>query len=304
MNTPVKLFSILVICVASACSKSSEKPAASSEVVATFGGESLSVHDVEARIAQQPEYLRTRYSTVERRRELVDSMIREKLLLAEAQRQNLQNDPEVKATLERVMVQKLMAKELASAEMNEADMRAWYDAHQSEFVRPERVRVSTVQWLPGADAKRRAAAARERILTLKPELQAAAFTQLAQSESTDETSRVAGGDLGFRTREELTSQLGQPATDAIFKLQSTGEVSAVLESPKGVHLFRLAGRQAGESVQFDEAKARIAQRAGAESRGRLLDQLVERLRTASKVQIDDAVLAKAQVTPHPGPLVP
>ncbi len=274
------------------------------DVVAKVGADSLTVKDVEARLAEQPDFVRARYQTLERKREFVDTLVREQLLVAEAHRQKLQNDREVKATVEKVLVQKLLQKELVVPSPSEVELQAWYDAHRDEFVRPERIRVSHVLWPSSAATKSSARKERERLTKLKSELQSAAFAELAQRESKDEPSRSSGGDLGPRTRDELTALWGATVTEAAFTLIAPGEVAPIVEGAKGLHLLRLIGRQVAQTQTFEEARAGIANRLAGEARATQLEALVARLRKASSVEIDEKNLAKVAVKAPSGPLVP
>ncbi len=271
------------------------------EVVARVGTESFSVQDIEARIAEQPEFVRARYQTPEHKRELIDTLVREQLLLSEARRQGLDKSPEVKSAFEKVMVQKLLQTELQNVAPTDAEARSWYDAHQQEFVRPERVRIAHVMW--PASEKASAAKEREKLTKLKPDFQSAAFVELAQRASRDESTRAAGGELGIRAKDELLAQWGVNLAEAAFSLKNPGELSALIESPKGLHLIRLVGRQPSQEQSFDDARGRIAARLAGEARTQRLDALVERLKKTVAVEVDEKNLAKISV-PTKGPLLP
>ncbi len=272
------------------------------DVVVKLGTRSLTVKDVEARLAEQPDFVRVRYQSTERRREFVDTLVREQLLVAEAVRQGLQNDPDVRSTMEKVMVQKLLKMELKGGAPSDTQLQAWFEAHRDEFIRPERVRISHVLWTPAAKAQ--AGKELEKLRKLKADVHPAAFTELAQRESKDEPSRAAGGDLGPRTREELTSQWGPTVAEAAFALQTPGQLSAVVEGAKGLHLLRLVGRQPGQEQKFEDVRDRISTRLAGETRTQQLEALIERLRKKSNVEVDEKNLAKVTIRVPTAPLVP
>src|SRR5262249_39649007 len=79
--------------------------------VATFDGDSITVEELKQRFAEMSPFLRSRYATLEQRKDYVDGLARFELLAQEAHRRGLQNDPEVVETAKKVMVQKLIQKE-------------------------------------------------------------------------------------------------------------------------------------------------------------------------------------------------
>src|SRR5512138_3434976 len=64
--------------------------------------------EFQARLAEQSPLIRQRYGTLERKREFLDQLIRFEVLVGEARRRGLDRDPEVLATLEKLMVQRLV----------------------------------------------------------------------------------------------------------------------------------------------------------------------------------------------------
>ncbi|NTX38982.1 peptidylprolyl isomerase, partial [Myxococcus sp. CA033] len=72
-----------------------------------------------------------------------------------------------------------------------------------------------------------------------------AFEMAATQQSQDSASKAAGGDLGFRSREELTQAWGAALADAAFGLKSSSEIGQVVETDKGFHLVKFQSRQVG-----------------------------------------------------------
>src|SRR5215471_17134452 len=79
--------------------------------VATFNDDSITAEELKQRFAEMSPFLRSRYSTLEQRKDYVDGLARFELMAEEARRKGFQNDPEVIETAKKVMVQKMIQKE-------------------------------------------------------------------------------------------------------------------------------------------------------------------------------------------------
>jgi parvulin-like peptidyl-prolyl isomerase len=268
--------------------------------IALVGQDAITPAELQAKLAEQPPYVRSRYDTLPKKKEFVENLVRFELLAQEARRRGLDKDPEVQSTLEKVLVQRLVRVETEKPELSQIpdeELRKAYDANLSEFVRPERIRVSHLFLAaPKGDPAR--AKKKTELTQLLAQLKGksaadpAAFETAARARSDDQTSKAAGGDLGLRTRDELSALIGPEVAEAAFKLQVVGELTSVVESDKGLHLLRMTGRQAGHDQPFELAKTQLQQRLGAERRAKAIDSLVAELRTKNPVTIQEKVLEK------------
>jgi peptidyl-prolyl cis-trans isomerase C len=295
---------VAVILAASACAKK-DVGRDSSVRLAMVGQEAITESDLRARLAEQPAFALARYKTIERKKELLDTIIRQELLLQEAHRRGLDSDPEVRATVEKVLIQRLSrvyAEENDKAHpLPEADLRRYYDQHRMEFVSLTRARVSHLFLATPEKDTRRARAAAEAAKLLqqikereaKGEKQALELTASQRSE--DAATKATGGDLGYRTREELTAAWGAAFADAVMGLKTPKEIGGVIATDKGIHLIKLLGRQEGYETPFESARSRIQGRLVVERRSHSIDELVVELRKTTKVEIDEKALGKVEV---------
>lgn len=294
---------LVVVATAGAfgCSKAPAKPG---PLVAKGKDMAVTVGEFKARLDEQSPAVRARYATLDRKKEFLENLIRFELLAAEARRRKLDQDPEVQAAIQRLLVQKLVRAALdekgGSGAASEAEARAHYDAHLAEFVRPERVRVSLLllRAEPGSPIRAaKVAELKKRLAQLKVDEQRSplAFGNLARDLSDDAASRAAGGDLGFRSREELERQYAAPVAEAAFALKDIGALSGVVEGPAGIYLIKLGGRQAASSTAFEETKGQLMARLGREQRTKEFDEFVKTLRMDADVQVVDAELEKVAI---------
>jgi parvulin-like peptidyl-prolyl isomerase len=277
-------------------------------VVASVGDRRFTRAEVEALLQAEPDFMRARYATPERKREFVETLVRNELLLQEARRRQLDQRPEVKLMVERILIQQLLANAAEVSEPGEAEARRFYDEHATEFTRAERVEVAVIEFGPrGTVPPASQAEVEKELAALRKQprsSQAAAFEALVLARSTHEGSRAAAGQLGLRTREELAALFSQPVADGAFSSGNSGEISNALQGPRGWVLLRVSARQPSEVKSFESERPRIITRLMAEHRSKALDDLVRSLREKATVTVDASAIDSLDPKPPRGALVP
>ena len=114
------------------------------EVLAHVGDEEIALGEFGERLAAQSPYLRARFNSPERRREMLDNMIRFELLVQEARRRGLDHNPAVARLETQALVDELLRVDVDSRinlqSITDAETRAYYDAHPEEWNQPEQER--------------------------------------------------------------------------------------------------------------------------------------------------------------------
>lgn len=301
---------ILLVTVAAAlaaCGNSGPKK--SGPAVASGKGVTITADEFKARLDEQSPFIRARYSTLERKKEFLDNLIRFEVLAKEAERQGLDKDPDVQLTLRKIMVQKLVQKSFqdggAQKELPDAELQKYYDEHKDEFNRPRKARVAAIIFNAPAgspDRAKKVAAARKAQARVKAEEKKnpMVFPQAVAEFSEDAASKGVSGDLGFKSADELEKSFGKEVAQVAFALRA-GETSGVIEGAQGVYLVRTSGVQEELSRSFDQVKVQIGQKLNRERRTKDFDDLVKRLRDDAKVTVDDKALEAVAVSaPPPG----
>lgn len=120
------------------------------------------------------------------------------------------------------------------AEIPEADVREAYEQTKARF-QEFRVRQILFQVRDAAGEQTALAKARDAAADLRG---GADFAALAARISEDAETKDRGGDLGFRTLDDLTPQIAQTAAQ-----MRVGQISEPVQSPLGYHVFRLEGKR-------------------------------------------------------------
>lgn len=274
----------------------------SSEVVARFGSKKITLADLNRQLENQP-LTRARLTDPQRRKDFLNNVIRFELLAQEAERRGLDKDPEVLEAMRRVMVQKLTQQQFNDLQISitEEDARAYYETNIHDFVKPERVRLSHIFFsAPKGDPSRnRIRAEAERALAELRGKDRDAFSELARKRSDDERSKRAGGDLSFRTRDELKEMWGEEFANAAFALKTVGQFADLVVTDKGFHVVKLLGRQEGVERTFEQVRAQIESRLQREKKTQAFEEFVQQLWDRANPQIDEAVLEKLEVGKQP-----
>ena len=150
-------------------------------------------------------------------------------------------------TPERVRAEYLVlsAENLARGEtVGEAEVKAAYEARAAQFRVEEQRRASHILVKTKDEAEK---------LILELKKNPNRFAELARKHSQDTGSAGQGGDLGMVTRESLASK---KLAEVIFGLKP-GE-AATAESEFGVHVVRVISVQAGSSRPIEEVRAEIS----------------------------------------------
>jgi peptidyl-prolyl cis-trans isomerase C len=303
-----RIVPLMVAVAAIAACQSQRGPKKTGPAVARGDGVVITVDEFKARLKEQSPIIRSRFSTLERKKEFLDGLVRFEVLAAEAERKGLADDPEIQTAIRKLMVQKLVQRYFqdggAAKDIPENELREYFEKNKAEYFRPARVRVGAISFLAAPGTPQRAAkAAAARSAAGDIRAQSAknplAFGQLAQKYSEDEATRAIGGDLGFKSLEDLSRAYGDAFAKAVFA-QKDGTISGVLESTQGYHVVRVAGRQDELNRPFEQVKEQLAARLFRERKQKDLEAWVKQLKDQARIRVDDAALEKIVVDSEPG----
>lgn len=257
------------------------------QTLAKIGDHTITVGEFAEEIANKGPFLRTRYNSPERRRELLDQLVRFELLAQEADARGFDDAPEVQRTRKQILIRRFLKQEyedrIQPTDVTDDEVRAYYEAHPAEFHQPEQVRVSHIVFAREADATR-----------VLRQLQASPtdvrlFRQLAEQYDTDPATHDRFGDVGFFSRPEERRE-GEPevpaeVATAAFSMETIGAIfPTVVHSARGFEILKLTGRRAALARSLDEASRPIRNRLWRERREHEIEALVERLTAEADVE--------------------
>lgn len=178
--------------------------------------------------------------TVEEQKEYLAKLTRESWFEG---RQGRSDDMDYETLLEKLVIEKYLSQQLDRIDVTDEEVKDYYEDHKREFLRPERVRVSQIL----LKAEDKAVEILEQVKNADENL----FREIARRESTG-VEGPKGGSMGLFEMGQLPSEMEK----VIFSLK-VGQVSPVVESSYGYHIFRLDEKLEPELVPEDSAFSEI-----------------------------------------------
>ncbi len=293
------------------CTEKKEGPAAPG-AVATVNGEPISKKDFARELARElatvdPVEPRSPEQLEPFRRALLEELIARTLLLQTARNLSLQASAEevdrrilritadypaegfeealaqgqltmaeLKAkTQALIVIEKLFDEHVyPRVAVTEEELREWFEANREQFDAPEQVRAAQIVVRTLDEARR--------LQTLLR--QGRKFPDLARRYSLSPDAKV-GGDLGFFPRGVMPPAFEEVA----FKL-AVNQVSDVVTTEYGFHLFKVLERKPARKRELIEVRAQVEEKLVAQKRSEAQRAFLEKLRAEAKIEINEPVL--------------
>ncbi len=307
---------LAVALVISACKGGAEtgKAPASGEVVARVGGSVITLEDFEAALNEQNALIRSRYTSVDQKKKLLDTLVEREVMVQEAKRLGLDKDPEMRRGFDKILARFVINREFNEKKVKEitvsdADIEAYYQQNIDRYHAPEKVMIHDMLFpAPAAAAERKKVRAQaeeaHKKLKATPQDRKLFFDLMRQTGGEEATRTLASAT--FQTRAEMEKERGAAVAEAAFALQQANDFSPIIEDEKGFHILRLAGRQAALDLPLEKVKGQIRTTLFAKARGDAYQAFVDGIKSKAGVQVFDEVLQKAKVDlsntgPSPAP---
>jgi len=295
----LSLSAAALLLAAPACKKASIKPTQDkgdlSQVVAQVGDEVITVGDVQERINKQSPFIRARYTTLDKKKEFLDNLVRFEVMAGEAQKRGYDKDPEVQRVMKQQMISKFLQKDFESKvkveDVPEADVEKYYKDHPEEFNKKDEVRVSEILVKDKPKAEKAYNEAKAQSKTAGADQKA--FRDLVTKVSEDEESKQRGGDLTFFDKD--STAYPKPIIEAAFKLGDVGDVSPPVKTEKGWVVLKLTQKRPGFNRPLAEVKRQIQQRLFRDTRTKALDAFIADLKKNTKIEIHEDNLGKVVI---------
>lgn len=278
-------------------------PDLAAKPLATVGDKVITLGQFAATLDRMDQFERLRYQSLERRKQLLDEIIKAELLAAEAKKRGLDQKPEVKERIRQILredvVRQLRAEAPAPSEISDADVRAYYDSHREEFRDPERRRVAHIQVADEAKAKL--------VLEQAKKATPADWGKLVRDHSLDKSSvgtattpLELSGDLGIVGPPGVTKgdnpRVPAALREAVFKIDKVGSVlPEIVKDGSTFHVVRMTGKTEARDRTFAEAERTIRVAIMQERLQKSEEKLEAELRQRFPVKIDEKALSKVEL---------
>ena len=183
-------------------------------------------------------------------------------------------------------------------EIEEKELREYYDRHVSEYNRPEQVRLADIFIAVSsnqsdekrAELKKKA----ESVLAeaLKTKGNRTAFSQLIRKYS-DTHNKYKKGDTGFFDKEGNPVGIDKELAKIAFEIEKNGSIyDHVIQTHDRYHVIMQIGKRSAVHRPFDSVRNQVQQRIQIENIQAKRLNYIETLKKNANIQIHDAVVAK------------
>jgi len=255
------------------------------QVVARVGDRDITVADLDREWQQASRLKIMGVSELDRKKELVDKLVDDQVLILEAYKEGLDNfvnqDSGLAAQKDRILLNVLYQKEIVDkSKPTESELRQEYDRTKEE-IHAAHILVETEQ-----EAE-----------DIYKQLNAGAdFAELARERSIDPSAKTNGGDLGFFTWGKMVPEFQQAA----FALKQ-GEISRPVQTSYGWHIIKVLERREKEQPSFEESKSLIETKVENQKRENRVKEYFAQLRKkvgfALNPQAYQVLVSKSQEVP-------
>jgi peptidyl-prolyl cis-trans isomerase SurA len=195
----------------------------------------------------------------------------------------------------RILIGQVQRREIGGrVDVTEAEERAYYDAHPSEFATTPSVTLREISVNAEVDPVKKAASvgalddARDKAESIRARIvKGESFEKLA-GELSDSPSKANGGLIGPISRDEMNEEL--------LKMLSTmkaGDVTPVMNTATGAQFFKLERTIDSTTLPFDAARAQIAEKLTNDKLGAEMRKYMQRLRAQAIIEWKNDDLRKA-----------
>lgn len=272
-------------------------PSAPEMVVIRIGDLQVTAAEVNRILETMPAQYRPFYSGPGRR-QLADIIVKNKLLMKEAERRGLQDKEAVQLDLKiqreallTVAAQRELEKEIT---VSNEEAQKFLDEHmmQYEQAKVRRIVICSTsslslnpgqpadKCLPDQEARTKAGEIRQKLL------EGADFEEMAAKFSSDSMSSGKGGDLGFIRRGTQVPVIVPPLEQAIFSLK-VGTTSEVIQTPFGYEIVKVEDKK---TPKLDDVRKEIEPQV----RKQKIDDMVKEMRSRQAIKIDETYFTPSQ----------
>jgi parvulin-like peptidyl-prolyl isomerase len=256
-------------------------------VLAEVGNQKITEKEFQEFVSTLPEQWQVRAKTPAGKKQILDYLVRNKLIRIEAERRGIPNRPEVKKKIEdaeqRIITQELLTEFRKNLSIPEDELKKYYEQHKAEFTTPELVHLQQILIrTPSADPKEVEKAMKKAESLLKRAQKGEPFDQLARKNSDDPATASKGGDQGYLPVNQL-----DPLIARTIQGVNPGQIVGPTRTAMGWHVIKVVDRKPGNERPFSEVREEVIQRYTPQYQQIANEKFFEDLKQRYKVRIEE-----------------
>ncbi|MEA2050786.1 MAG: peptidylprolyl isomerase [Campylobacterota bacterium] len=245
------------------------------KVYATVNGDEITSSDI-AVILRNPN-LKFESIPKEQQKQVLDSLIEQKLLSQKAMKSNIVNTDEYKNELNKLkqtLAFQIWMRDLSkNIKIDEKDLKTFYNQNRSKYIAKAQLKASHILVKTEQEAK-------ELIKKLEVSKNIKqTFTQLAKDKSTG-PSGVNGGELGWFTKDRMVPEF----SDSADKLAKGEFTKKAVKTQFGYHIIYLDDKKNSTTQSFDSVKNKITQEYSQKVFYDMIKTEAQKLKTKAKIE--------------------
>lgn len=252
------------------------------------GGKSLSAEE----LGKQKEMM-INSITGEQKNQILMQWVQSEILYRAGLEQGITNSTDFEKNMENFrknyIAQQVMNSEIEKINFSENDYKDYYEAHKNDFKDPEKIKIGIIK----CKTKEEAESVISKLKSGKN------FEQIAQQFSIDEMTSKNGGRISYW----MDRKMGVPgisnadnAMNHIFSLKNNEYSKTPLEADGAFFVFKVFEKQAEKSLNYDEARNRVAAEKNRNKEQEIMNQYIEKLKEKYKVILHYGKFAQPAAT--------
>ncbi|KAB3531149.1 peptidylprolyl isomerase [Alkaliphilus serpentinus] len=242
-------------------------------VLAVVGEKVITQNDVDTILNNIDPQQAMKYYSEDGKKRLIEELVNQELLYLDALDHNLQNDELYIAEVERLktslLKQYAINKAIANADVDESELKAYYDNNPAQFKAPESLRGRHIL-----------VEGEESALKVIDEIKGGLSFEEAANKYSKCPSNANGGDLGYFTKGRMVPEFEAAAFD--LKLN---ELSQPVKTQFGYHIIEITDKKSEATRSFDDVKDQLSQQLLAQKQQQLFLDKVEALKEKYPVEL-------------------
>lgn len=268
-------------------------------VVAKIGARTITLGELEARIAAEPMVIRSQFVSLQKRKEYLAKWVQFEVLAQEAQKRGLDKDPEVIEAWKQALIKQFLTtqvgKDLEPGSITDAEIQQYYDANPQLFKKPEQVEVSHMllgsleeaqkvaqQLKAGSEGNTAKLVTMWNDYVVRLSLDKATAPQLGALGLLSKTPPPGASEAEL----QRLAAIPKPLLDAAFATEPM-TIAEPVQSPAGWHVLLVTSKSPAVDKQLADVKDSIRARIVKRERDLRRDKFIADLQAAAKVHVDD-----------------
>ena len=244
------------------------------EIVAKVGDRKITVEDLENQHKQQSRLIIKGRSELDRRRDALDKLIRDQVVILGAYKEGLdkevENDTAIQRQKDQILLSELYKKEIFNkSKVSESEMKRHYEKLKEEIH----------AWHILVETKAQADSIYQQLK------EGADFGELAKERSIDPSAPNNAGDLGFFGLGKMVPEF----QEAAFKLKD-GEISRPVKTNYGWHIIKVVERREVKQQPFEVAKEMIRAQLERDKKEKRVREYFDELKTKVNFKLNEEAL--------------